>query len=66
MRDKTVIRFWHFADAAFPCRCGTLIAALRLMSPDRPLEASLRREIQSALSLRPRSTIEDVDETDFG
>ena len=44
--DKTDIHFPAFADAAFPRKCGTLIAALRPMSPDRPLKASLRREFK--------------------
>lgn len=49
--DTTDIRFPAFADAASPRRCGTLFAALRSISPDRPLKASLRREIQTALPL---------------
>ena len=44
--DKTDIHFPAFADAAFPRKCGTLISALRPMSPDRPLKASLRREFK--------------------
>ena len=44
--DKTDIHFLAFADAAFPRKCGKLIAALRPMSPDRPLKASLRREFK--------------------
>ena len=46
LRDKTDIHFLAFADAAFPRKCGKLIAALRPMSPDRPLKASLRREFK--------------------
>ncbi len=64
-RDTTDIRYPAFADAASPRRCGTLIAALRSMSPYRPLKASLRRKIQTALSLHAGSTIEERDDADI-
>ncbi len=55
--DSPDIRFLTFADAAYACRCGTLIAALQPMSLDRSLKASLRRRIQTDLSPQPGWTI---------
>ena len=42
----TDIHFPAFADAAFTRKCGTLIAALRPLPPDRPLKANLRSEFK--------------------
>lgn len=53
--------FQVFADAAFACRCGTLTAALQPMSRDRPFKATLRRGIQTALSLQPGPANEERD-----
>jgi len=63
--DFPVIHFSGFAGAAFVRRRGTFIAALRPMSPDRPLKASLRPDIQTVLSLQPRSTIEERTQPTF-
>ena len=46
MRTFPILVFEHVADAAFTRKCGTLIAALRPLPPDRPLKASLRREFK--------------------
>jgi len=54
-----------FADAAFDCRCGILVAALQLISPDRSLKSSLRGGIQSALSPQPGPAIEERDVAAF-
>ena len=58
LQTQPPLPFRVFADAASACRCGTLIAALQPMSPDRSFKTSLRREFQTALSLQPGRAIE--------
>jgi hypothetical protein len=53
MRTLLPLPFQMFADAAFYCRCGTLIAAMQPMSPDRSFIVSLSREIRTALPPLP-------------
>ena len=47
--DRVDVRFRHFDGAAFFSDRSTFFAALQPMSPNRPLKANLRCEIQSTL-----------------
>jgi hypothetical protein len=58
VRTFADLRFLHFADAAWLRACGMPVAAMQLMSPKRSLNPTKRRRTQTALSLRPVSTIE--------
>ncbi|SCZ74189.1 hypothetical protein SAMN04488118_1232 [Epibacterium ulvae] len=57
--DIADIRFRHFTGAAFFSGRSTFFAALQPLSPNRPLKANLRCEIQSTLSPRAASSIEE-------
>ncbi len=51
------LMFCYVADAAFVRWCSKSFAALQPVSPERPLNASSRYEIRTALSPRAESTI---------
>ncbi|RBW60891.1 hypothetical protein DS906_06010 [Ruegeria sp. A3M17] len=65
LRTLLPLPFQVIADAAFYCRCGTLIAAMQPMSLDRSFNASLRREFQTVLSLQSKPAMEKRNKAAF-
>ncbi|WP_372573532.1 hypothetical protein [Ruegeria jejuensis] len=63
MRTLPPLPFRVFAYAAFARKCGPLFAALQPVSAERPLKSTSRDEIQTALSPREGSTIEERTRT---
>ena len=55
--DKTAVRFFIFADAAFLRGCSSNLLAVQQISPERPLKCKIRFQIQTTLSLRAVPTI---------
>jgi hypothetical protein len=58
LRDEADLGFPMFAYAAILCECGATVAALQLISPDRPFKATTMLGFLTALLLQPRLTIE--------
>lgn len=60
-RDRTVVHFSDFADAASSRRCGRSVVAMQRVSPKQSLTGANLTQTHTALSLLAAQTIETRD-----
>ncbi len=61
MRTNRACAIAAIADAALICCCGTFIAAMQLLSPDRSFKAMMMRYYQTVVSQQIGSTTKKLD-----